>query len=115
MRDKGEKGMTWTSPAVSRYFSPPMTISQLSFDDIGYLFVDMFVFGGYAAFLDIPKHEGAGVAVDHLSEKARKGLFYRNILQVLHALIFAEGVQKNAVVREPGMWISGKAVLAEAG
>lgn len=67
---------------------------QFSFYNIGDLFVDMVVFGKGTTFFDIPNRQGAAVAVEHFSEKARNWLFYRDIAQVLHVGNFFEGTPK---------------------
>ena len=61
---------------------------QLAFDDIGNLFVDVFMFGAHAAFFDLPEDEGAGVAVDHFSCEAGKCIFNGYIVKVLHVCGF---------------------------
>ena len=63
---------------------------QLAFGDISDLFVDVVVFGGGMSFFDIPEDEGAAVAVNHFSEKARKCLFYSDIAEILHYVDFSK-------------------------
>jgi len=57
---------------------------QLTFNNIGDLFVDMVVFGGDTALFYVPKNQRTGLAVYHFSKKARKCLFDRDIVKVLH-------------------------------
>ena len=73
---------------------------QLAFDDIGYLFVDVVVFGRDAAFFYIPENERAGVAVDHLPIKSWEGILYGDIVEVLHGYFYPK------VARNVDKWIS---------
>ena len=77
---------------------------QLAVDEVGDLFVDVFVFGERAAFFGLPESQGTALAVDHFSEKAGDDLFGGDIVQVLHAGGFDTKVGR--------MWISGKAKIA---
>lgn len=71
---------------------------QFAFDDIGDLFVDMMMFGGDAAFFYIPEYEGAGVAVDHFTEKTGERIFGRDIIQVLHIEVVSSKILKKRVM-----------------
>src|SRR5260221_7221567 len=105
---------------------------KLTLDNIGDLFVDVEVFGRNTAFFYIPEDERAGFAVHHFSKKARKCLFDRDILKVLHAQFFpkirkwGETAGRQLVGRKgrdvpekwktsPKMWIKGKALLVCTG
>jgi hypothetical protein len=61
---------------------------ELSFDNVGDLFVGVMVFGGDAAFFDIPKCEGALVAVDHFAKEAWQGVLCGYIIEVLHVQFY---------------------------
>jgi len=89
-------------------FFPTNHHFQLTLNDIGDLFVDVVVFGGDAAFFYVPEDKRACLTVYHFSIKARKCLFDRDIVKVLHAQFFPK-------IRKLGLWISGKALLASAG
>ena len=81
---------------------------EFSLNDIGDLFVDMAVFRGDAVFFYVPEDKRTGRAVYHFSIKARKCLFNRDIVEVLHAQFFPK-------IRKLRLWISGKALLASTG
>ena len=66
---------------------------ELPFHYISYLFVNVMMKGGGVAFFDIPDDERALIAMDHFSGKARNRLFYRDIVEILHGVHFAEGKQ----------------------
>ena len=61
---------------------------EFTFNDIGDLFMDVVVFGGDAVFFYVPEDKRAGRPVYHFSIKARKCLFDRDIIKVLHAQFF---------------------------
>lgn len=72
---------------------------QFALDDIGDLFMNMMMFRGDASLFYIPEHQGAGGAMNHFAKKARKCLFDRNIVKVLHIFYLSEDTEKPCMER----------------
>ena len=70
---------------------------ELSFQDIGDLFVDMFVFRQGCVLTDLPDGEGAAVAMDHFPAKTRNRLFHWDVPKVLHSVKFGANLRLNNV------------------
>lgn len=79
---------------------------QLTFHDIGDLFVNVMVFGRDTALLYIPKHEGGRVSVYHSAVEARERVLYGDIVEVLHAYFSPK------VTRNVDKWIMRRGSLA---
>ena len=73
---------------------------QLTFHDIGDLFVNVMVFGRYPTLLYLPENEGGTVSVYHSTVETRERVLNGDIVEVLHAYFSSK------VTRNVDKWIS---------